>query len=58
MGEQEKPRRNPLLKQMNLRKWRLPMKQVEDALAGNMDIDAPVSFFSRKQEQGERRPSS
>jgi hypothetical protein len=34
------------------------MKQVEDALAGNMDIDAPVSFFSRKKEQGERGTDS
>lgn len=45
--------RNPHLERMDPRKWQPPMKQVEDALAGNMDIDAPVSFFSRKKEQGE-----
>lgn len=52
MGEQTPPR-NPHLKRMDPRKWQPPMQQIEDALAGNMDIDAPVSFFSRKKKQGE-----
>lgn len=54
MGEQPKePQRIPLLPRMDPRTWRPPMKQIEDALAGNEDIDAPVSFFSRKKEKGE-----
>jgi hypothetical protein len=54
MGEQaDKPVRNPFMKRMDPRKWQPPMQQVKDALAGNMETDAPVSFFSRKQKQGE-----
>lgn len=56
MGEQSEkwePQPIPLLPRLNPRKWQPPIKQVEDALAGNMDIDAPVSFFSRKKEKGE-----
>lgn len=54
MGEAaEEPLRIPFLKRMDPRKWQPPMKQIEDALAGNMEIDAPVSFFSREKKKGE-----
>lgn len=48
--------RNPHMKRMNPLTWQPPMKQIEDALAGNIDIDAPVTFVSRPtKDEGQKR---
>jgi hypothetical protein len=43
------------MKSMDPRKWMPPKEQIEDALAGNTDTDAPVTFVSKtkKEKDGE-----
>lgn len=45
------PIKNPFLKVMNPRTWQPPMKQIEDALAGNTEVDGPVTFVSKTKKE-------